>query len=302
MPFSNPHTHSCQNTRSPNTAPSGGGKSNDREEDADRGSQGVCTYLVVSEHPGFPFVPRKDVCTRSLTDRLPPPPPPPCIQHTHQALHTRNLKAGLDVSDPSLKEAWRSLVADDAAGAAVGWVLFGYDGAGANTGKCVVAATGSGASGLLDALREDQVGVLAGIRPICPGKHQRSKRRAPTAARRPTPHSPTHHHITTPTHHEYQIFFGALRAREEASSDPRPRLLSFLWVGPRVGPLKRGKAALHRNAVQDGAMEGGSMLRGEVALWDEERGAVVTEEELRARVRRALGLGSDAAVAVAVAS
>lgn len=69
-----------------------------------------------------------------------------------------------------------------------------------------------------------------------------------------------------------------------------------------MGPLKRGKAALHRNAVQDGAMEGGSMLRGEVALWDEEKETVVTEEELRARVRRALGLGSDAAVAVAEVS
>jgi hypothetical protein len=51
-----------------------------------------------------------------------------------QALHTRNLKAGLDVSDPQLDAAWRRLVAgdggDDAAGGTagsqgVGWVLFG---------------------------------------------------------------------------------------------------------------------------------------------------------------------------------
>ena len=70
----------------------------------------------------------------------------------------------------------------------------------------------------------------------------------------------------TYTHtHTPQIYFGALRARV-GDSGSNTRLLSFLWVGPAVSPLKRGKAALHRNAVQEGAMEGGSMLRGEVSL------------------------------------
>lgn len=86
------------------------------------------------------------------------------------------------------------------------------------------------------------------------------------------------------------------------STDAAPalvRLLSFLWIGPAVSPLRRGKAALHRNAVRDGAMEGGGVLRGEVSLWDEGVEAVVTEGELGARVRAALGVGAEEAVVVA---
>lgn len=105
-----------------------------------------------------------------------------------------------------------------------------------------------------------------------------------------------------------QIFFGALRARVGGSSSDAaaaaPRLLSFLWVGPAVSPLRRGKAALHRNAVRDGAMGGGGVLRGEVSLWDEGAEAVVGEEELVARVRAALGAGvaAEGAVVLVLAS
>jgi hypothetical protein len=84
-----------------------------------------------------------------------------------------------------------------------------------------------------------------------------------------------------------------------SSSSSAPRLLSFLWIGPAVGALKRGKAALHLNAVKEGAMEGGSILRGEVKLWDEDREAAVTEQGLELRVRAALGVGDEEALGVA---
>lgn len=102
-------------------------------------------------------VQRRSIDDPIRTDR--PNPPPHKQRHQNpQELHTRSLKAGLDVSDPALGEAWRRLASGDASGGeSVGWVLYGYDQGGANAIKCVMAATGSGAGDLLAALREDQV-------------------------------------------------------------------------------------------------------------------------------------------------
>ncbi len=173
----------------------------------------------------------------------------------------------------------------------LGWIRYGDGGADAT--KCEVAGTGSGAGQLLGALRDDQVRTSIGRQP---DRQAVTRRIVPIDKQHTTPQ----HHNPTPIEWA-QVYFGALRAR--LGSDSRPRLLSFLWVGPGVGPLRRGKAALHRNAVRDGAMEGGSMLRGEVSLWDEGGEAAVTEVELAARVRAALGAaGVEEDVVVAASS
>lgn len=55
--------------------------------------------------------------------------------------------------------------------------------------------------------------------------------------------------------HGAQVTFGGVRVR---LADGQSKFLSFLAVGEAVGGMKRGKAALHKNAVVNGLLEGTS--------------------------------------------
>ena len=171
-------------------------------------------------------------------------------------MHDRSLKSGLDVSDPALAPAFTALREERSS---VGWVLYTYGsaaGAGGNVGKPAgskigLACTGQGLDGLIQVLQGEEEG-------------------------------------------KRHVYFGALRVRrkreqQQEEQEGRCKCLSFLWVGPEVGGVARGKAVLHKNGVVQGLMEGGVVGELKVDV-DEEEGW--TKEGIEAAARKAVGVGS----------
>ncbi len=83
-----------------------------------------------------------------------------------------------------------------------------------------------------------------------------------------------------------QVYFGALRVKGRKTKEGQCKCLSFQWVGPEVGGMERGKAAMHKNGVVQGVMEGGVVGELKVEA-DEEEGW--TTGGIEAAARKAVG-------------
>ncbi|CAM9277740.1 unnamed protein product [Choristocarpus tenellus] len=116
-----------------------------------------------------------------------------------KALHTTKRSSGVDVSDPSLAEAWSRVRSDESAD---DWCAFTYKG-GSST---VLTLLGSGPGGVNELCSVLSEGIVA---------------------------------------------FCGIRW----TVDGRPRFYRLAFVGEEVAGMKRGKAALHKNAAF-GVLEG----------------------------------------------
>jgi hypothetical protein len=74
------------------------------------------------------------------------------------------------------------------------------------------------------------------------------------------------------------VVFGGLRARVGEGA----KFFSFLVIGENIGGMKKGKAAMHKNAVVNGVMEG---VNGELAFASLDE---CTEEAAIAQIKKQL--------------